>query len=105
MLKGWFDRIWAPGVDFDHTEIFGPIRPRLVNVSNVMVVTTLGASWWIDRVILRQPLKRIIKYALLGACAPAARLSYLSLYNAEKVDDARIAKFLRRVDRTLKSWE
>jgi NAD(P)H dehydrogenase (quinone) len=29
ILKGWFDRVWAPGLAFDHSPGFGPMLPRL----------------------------------------------------------------------------
>lgn len=29
ILKGWFDRVWAPGVAYDHDASLGAIRPRL----------------------------------------------------------------------------
>lgn len=32
ILKGWFDRVWAPGVAYEHASDLGPIRPRLLNL-------------------------------------------------------------------------
>ncbi len=29
ILKGWFDRVWGPGIAYDHANDFGPITPRL----------------------------------------------------------------------------
>jgi NAD(P)H dehydrogenase (quinone) len=29
ILKGWFDRIWAPGIAYDHAADLGAIQPRL----------------------------------------------------------------------------
>lgn len=76
MLKGWFDRVWGPGIAYDHADDLGAIRPRLSNLRSVLVVTSLGAPWWVDRLIMWQPVKRVVKYALLGACARGSRLSY-----------------------------
>lgn len=105
MLKGWFDRVWGPGIAYDHASDYGPIKPRLHNLRKVLVVTTLGASWWIDRLVMRQPIKRVIKIALLHACARNSELKYLSLYDSEKVTLEKTVKFKRRIDQALSDWQ
>jgi putative NADPH-quinone reductase len=105
MLKGWFDRVWGPGIAYDHADDFGPIKPRLDNLRKVLVITTLGAPWWVDRFIMLQPVKRVLKVALLGACTRKSTLKYLSLYSSEKLDEARIAKFKKKIDRALVGWK
>ncbi|WGW02279.1 NAD(P)H-dependent oxidoreductase [Tropicibacter oceani] len=101
ILKGWFDRIWAPGVAFDHSSGFGPITPRLLALKRVVVVTTLGSPWWVDWLVLRRPVKRVIKHALIGPCTKGCRLSFVSLYQAETVAPARLARFKARIARAL----
>ncbi len=104
MLKGWFDRVWGPGIAYDHADDYGPIEPRLVNLRKVMVITTLGAPWWVDRLIMLQPVKRVIKVALLGACTRKSSLKYLSLYNSEKLNEKQIVKFKNKIDKALIDW-
>ena len=104
MLKGWFDRVWGPGIAYDHATDFGPIKPRLDNLKKVLVITTLGAPWWVDLLVMRQPLKRVLKVGLLGACAKDSTLKYLSLYNSEKLDEVRIDQFKSKIERTLCEW-
>lgn len=98
MLKGWFDRVWSPGFAFAPGT---PIRPLLTRLRSCLVVTTLGSPWWIDRLVLRQPVRRVLKWALLGACAPQARFRMLSLHAAEAVTSERLARFTRSVEREL----
>ncbi len=99
LLKGWFDRVWAPGVAFDHsTKPSGRITSKLGGLKHCLVVTTLGSPWWFDRLILRRPLRRILKKALIGPCAPAARFDMLSLYNAMALEPPRLKRFLGRID-------
>jgi len=105
MLKGWFDRVWGPGIAYDHASDFGPIKPRLDNLRKVLVVTTLGAPWWVDRLVMRQPVKRIMKLALLGACTKKSKLQFLSLYNSEKLNEQRISAFINRIDKELVTWK
>lgn len=102
LMKGWFDRIWAPGIAFDHpSKPGGRIVPRLDGLRHCLAVTTLGSPWWFDRLILRQPLRRILKSALIGTCAPRARFDMLSLYGAMDLDQPRLDRFLGQIDRAV----
>jgi len=101
ILKGWFDRVWAPTVSYDHADDYGPIKPKLHNLKKVFVVTTLGASWWVDHIVLRTPVKRILRFALLGACARKCKLKFLAFYKCEAVDSARIDKQLHKIESEL----
>jgi len=104
VLKGWFDRVWAPGIAYDHARDFGPIKPRLKNLKKVLAVTSLGAPWWVDRLIMRQPVKKILKTALLSTCAPGCTFEMLSLYKAENLPPARVARFSERIEKLLARW-
>jgi putative NADPH-quinone reductase len=97
ILKGWIDRVFSPGIAFDHSPGFGPIVPRLTKLRRAAVVTTLGTPWWVDRIGMRRPVRRIFRTAIVGACAPRAGFSYLPLYAAENLAEARIAAFERRL--------
>ena len=62
------------------------------------------APWWVDWLILRRPVKRVLKLALLGTCARHARLRYLSLYWAESLDAPRVERFIARIEGALDAW-
>jgi putative NADPH-quinone reductase len=98
ILKGWFDRVWAPTIAYDHANDYGPIRPKLNNLKKTFVVTTLGAPWWVDSIILRRPVKRTLRFALLGACAKKCKLKFLSFYKCESIDSVRIDKQLHKIE-------
>jgi NAD(P)H dehydrogenase (quinone) len=104
ILKGWFDRVWAPGVAYDHASDLGPIRPRLHHLRQALAITSLGSPWWVDRLLLRQPVKRVLKTALLGTCAPACRFEMQSLYQAEKLSSRQVKAFRGRIRRALGRW-
>jgi len=104
ILKGWFDRVWAPGIAYDHATDLGPIKPRLHNLRRSLVITSLGSPWWVDRLVLRQPVKRVLKTALLGTCAPACRFEMLSLYKAEHLSAKAVAAFCSRIEGRLAKW-
>ena len=103
-LKGWFDRVWGPGVAYDHSKGYGPIKARLHDLREMLVVTTLGAPWWVDRLILRQPVRRIIKTAIVGTCAPRCRFQMLSMYKCESLTPEQVEGFWSRIQRALSRW-
>lgn len=98
ILKGWFDRVWVPGVAFNHGT---PITPQLRRLRSLTVVTTLGSPWWVDWLVMRRPVRKVLRIALLQACAPQARFEMISLYAAENADGPRVAKFTARMAKAL----
>jgi putative NADPH-quinone reductase len=104
ILKGWFDRVWAPGIAYDHATDLGPIKPRLHNLRRAIAITSLGSPWWVDRLLLWQPVKRVLKTALFGTCAPACEFEMLSLYKAEHLSAKEVAAFCSRIERGLGKW-
>ncbi|MBQ4852826.1 NAD(P)H-dependent oxidoreductase [Pseudoalteromonas sp. MMG012] len=97
ILKGWFDRVWAPGYVYEHASDFGPIKQCLTNLKEMKVVTTLGSPWWVDTFILRTPVKKVLKLALLGACASNCKFQMLSLYKSEQLSQQKIDKFIMKI--------
>ena len=71
--------------------------PRLDGLRQVLAVTTMGAPRWIDWLVLRQPLKRILRLAIVRPCAPQARVTWRALHSAEVVDPPRLARFEARL--------
>jgi NAD(P)H dehydrogenase (quinone) len=97
ILKGWFDRVWAPSIAYDHATDLGSIKPRLSGLRKVVAFTTLGSPWWADYFILRRPVRRVLKTAILGACAPQASLKFISFYRAERIGDKVAESSMDRV--------
>jgi len=95
ILKGWIDRVFAPGIAFDHGENYGPIVPRLQRLRHAAAITTLGTPWWVDRFGMRRPVRRMLKTAVIGGCAPKASFSYLPFYSAERPEPGRVEAFER----------
>lgn len=104
ILKGWFDRVWAPGAAYDHADDLGPIKPRLHRLRRTLAITSLGSPWWVDWLLMWRPVYRTLRIALLGTSAPRSRFALLSIYRAERLDAAQVAAFRRRVARTLANW-
>lgn len=101
ILKGWFDRIWRPGVAFDHSPDMGRLIPRLTNLRHVVAITTMGSPLWVDLLILRQPLRRVLRWSSLKPCAPQAKLHWLALHGAETVTRQRVDTFSAKIARAI----
>jgi NAD(P)H dehydrogenase (quinone) len=97
ILKGWFDRVWAPGTAFDHAPDLSAMRPRLHGLRDVLAITTMGSPAWVDWLVLHRPLRRILCRAIIGPCAPQARVGWRALYRAEAVTPDRLARFEARL--------
>lgn len=97
ILKGWFDRVWAPGYAYNHASDLGAIEPCLDKLTAVKVITTLGSPWWVDNLVLWKPVNRILRIALIGVCAKGAKFKMLSLYNSEKVSRKKVEQFVSRI--------
>lgn len=101
VLKGWFDRIWLPGLAFDIAPETSALLPRLTGLRHFVAITTLGSPRWVDWLVLRQPVRRVLKYGLAGTCAPQARFRYLAMHSADAVSPARFEDFAARIKRSL----
>ncbi len=101
MLKGWFDRVWVPGVAFRLGD--GPIEPLLTNIRRIAVVTTYGSPRWLlwylgwpDRLLLGRGLRRL--------CARGCRLEWLSLTWMDQRERRDLEAFRDRVAGHFARW-
>lgn len=97
LMKGFIDRVFAPGIAFDHGAGFGPIKPRLKRLRLAVVISTFGSPWWVDRFVMARPVRRMFRRGVIGACAPGARFAWLPFYAAENPAGERVAAFEARL--------
>jgi len=100
ILKGWFDRVWLPGIAFILPEGRGAILPALHNIKKFAVVTTYGSPWWLVKLVLRDPVRAVLLGGLRRLCAKDCRSLFLALYNIDAASRARCDAFRSRVERT-----
>lgn len=99
MLKGWLDRVWAPGVAFTLPKD-GPIGPALTHIRKLGVVTTCGASWWLTQVV-GAPGRNLILRGCRFLMAPRCRRIYLAHYNMDASTPQSREKFRGKVARAM----
>jgi putative NADPH-quinone reductase len=104
ILKGWFDRVWLPGVAFHNPPEGGAIRRGLTNIRKLAVVTTYNAPWWFIRLYMQEPGKKVLMRGVTRLIAPRARTQFIAHYDMLRSTDASRKRFLERVHRAFKSF-
>jgi NAD(P)H dehydrogenase (quinone) len=97
MLKGYFDRVWLPGIAFD-VEPDGHIgRDRLRHIRTIVVVTTYGSSWWLIRLFMGDPTRKFISRGLRRICGRGCRIRWYVKYGMDSATPKQLNRFLNRV--------
>jgi putative NADPH-quinone reductase len=97
MLKGYFDRVWLPGVAFDVLPDGTVSTDRLNTLRRIIVVTTYGGSWWMVRIAMGDPARKLIGRAVRALCAPKCRVTWFVHYNMDRATPRQLRRFLQRL--------
>ena len=101
ILKGFFDRVFLPGVSFRLVD--GKVRPSLHNIRKVASVTTYGGSRF-RALLMGDPPRRIVNRMLRATVKPGAPVSYLAHYSMNLSTDGSRAKFAAKVAATMDAF-
>jgi putative NADPH-quinone reductase len=94
ILKGYFDRIFIPGVSFTLDD--GKLLPNLTNVKKVTFITTYGGDRW-RTWLMGDPPRRIVRRWGWATFRTPRPPRYLSLYDMNNNGEARLTGFLDKV--------
>jgi putative NADPH-quinone reductase len=102
MLKGWFERVWLPGVTFEVPKAkFGRITRKLDNIRLFVAVTTSGSPWWWLRLI-RDPGRNLFVRGMRPLLNPRCRFVWRQLHAMNHATTADRDRFRARVADTLR---
>lgn len=101
ILKGYFDRVFLPGVSFKLVD--GRVRPNLHHINRLMVVTTYGGARW-RAILVGDPPRKIATRVLRGLIKPTGSMRYLAHYDMNRSTDATRNRFRDAVLAAAKSF-
>ena len=95
MLKGYFDRVFVPGVAFDLSDP-KDVKPSLTNLRRIAAVVTYGRPRWIAWSMGDPPRKIVTRY-LRRLSGGKARIDYHACYHMNVATQPRLERFKLRV--------
>jgi putative NADPH-quinone reductase len=103
ILKGFFDRVFLPGVSFDLTEEGGLI-PKLTHIRRVAAVCTYGGSRLRAIFAGDPPRKAVMRVLRAQTGSLMTPVTYLARYDMNHATEAGCREFLARVTKTMAAF-
>lgn len=98
ILKGFFDRVFVPGVSFTLQD--GVARPNFGHIRKIAGISTYGRPWWNALFVADPPRMAVTRY-LRALTGWQARVQYHALYDMNRATEARCDAFLAKVRREM----
>ncbi len=102
ILKGYLDRVWAPGVSFVINDT-GGLDLTLRHVRRLGAVCTYGGARW-RAMLMSDPPRRAVTRMIRAHLAPGSPCDYLACYDMNHTTPARRAAFRAKVERRFSAW-
>ncbi|MCY1667945.1 NAD(P)H-dependent oxidoreductase [Rhizobium sp. SL86] len=101
MLKGYFDRVWLPGVSFALQD--GKLTPTLRHIEKLAAVMTYGGTP-MRAFLVGNPPKKIIKRVIRAQIKIGAPVKFLAHYDMNNCTEETRATFLARVKAEMEAF-
>jgi NAD(P)H dehydrogenase (quinone) len=99
MLKGWFDRMFGPGIAMDLSDP-AQAKPLLLHIERITGISTYGRPRW-QALAMADPPRKIIKRYLPWFTGSKAVVRYHALYHMNIATPAKRGRFLAKVRREM----
>ena len=102
ILKGFFDRVFLPGVSFDLSEE-GAVSPKLHHIRKLAAVCTYGGSR-LRAMLAGDPPRKAVKRVLRAQTGLTTPVTYLARYDMNHATEATCREFLARVTKSMAAF-
>ncbi|WP_312419501.1 NAD(P)H-dependent oxidoreductase [Shinella sp.] len=99
ILKGFFDRVFVPGVAFENDPAGGRIQPRLGNIRLFWAFTTTGSPWWVVNLYMGNPVRKLLKRGIAAFCAKGLDFRMVNLDDMDRADEGKRRAHVARVEK------
>src|SRR6185312_15664304 len=101
ILKGYFDRVFLPGVSFVLED--GEVKPNLRNIRKAAFVTTYSGDRWRTR-LMGDPPRRLARRWAWATFRTKTPPKYLALYDMNNNREPQLTAFLGKVRKEFSRW-